>query len=418
MAILVSDIQTAGNYFRRSTETNDFTAAKSLEAAALAIEDVHSQALFRFTQRRQTFDYLPSETDYNLLLALNVQDFRSVKDLRMTDSNTQGFDFVAPNQFDVMAARNPTRPAYAVEWRDGQPVLRVTSSSFSASAVVHQAADHNSNGTWAVDSSSSDATNISTDTNVYRNYSGSIRFDTDVSQSANNKATISVSDMTAVDLSSYEDSGVIRMWLYIPDVLDDTSIYVSSVELRWGSDSSNYWSRTVTAPVDHFDFVDRWNLLEFKWIDSTKTASPSASAIDYLLVTVNYGASQPDDNAFRINDIRIYQPSDMEFIYFSNYTVKTTSTNIWKARADATTDIILAPDIYKDVYVAAFNYYAAQFLYPNNHEVVKSYELKYGVHDPRVGRRVGGAIERMVREQGEREKLPLKKWTPQVSWSD
>lgn len=415
MSILVSDITTAGDYFRRSTETSDFTAAKKLEAAALAIEDVHSQATYRFTQRRQTFDYLTGEVDYQLLTSLNLQDFRSPRDIRNVELNTQGFDFVDPNQFDVMAA-NSTRPIWTVEWMDGFPVLRVTQSGTGATAEVHQAADHDVNGTWAVDSTSSDATNISTDTQIYQNFSGSIRFDADVSQSVNNKATISVSDMTAVDLSAYEDSGVIRMWVYIPDVLDDSSIYVSSVELRWGSDSSSYWSATVTRPVDNYNFTDRWNLLEFKWRDATETGTGVSTAIDYLLVTFNYSASQPDDTAFRVNDIRIYGPQEMEFIYFSNYTVKTTSTNIWKARATATSDILLAPDIYKDVYVAAYNFYAAQFLYPNDHNIVKSYEARYGLHDPNKGRRVGGAIERLVREQGEREKIPSRKLIPQVKW--
>ena len=57
MAITIASIQAAGDYFRRTAETNELTAAKALEAAALAVEDVHAQALFRFTQRRQTFDY-------------------------------------------------------------------------------------------------------------------------------------------------------------------------------------------------------------------------------------------------------------------------------------------------------------------------------------------------------------------------
>ena len=56
----ISSIQTLGDYFRRSDETGtpNITAAKKLEAAALACEDIQGQALFRFTQRVQRFDYL------------------------------------------------------------------------------------------------------------------------------------------------------------------------------------------------------------------------------------------------------------------------------------------------------------------------------------------------------------------------
>lgn len=417
MSITVANLQSAGDQFRRSTETADFTAAKSLEAAALAIEDVHSQANFRFTQRRQTFDYLNGEVDYSLLTALNVQDFRAPRDIRNIDNNTQGFDYIDPNQFDVMSARD-TRPIWTVEYLDGFPTLRVIQSSTGSYTQIHQASDHDANGTWAADTTNSDALNVSTDSHIYRTNSGSIKFDTDVSQSGNNKATISVSDMTAVDLSAYQGHGIIRMWVYIPDVLDDTSIYVSSIELRWGSDSSNYWSKTVTRPVDNYNFVDRWNLVEFKWDSATETGTVTETVIDYLLVTFNYGASQPDDTGFRINDIRIYHPSEMEFIYFSNYTVKTTSTGIWKARATATTDELLAPDIYKPVYVAAFNYYMARMLLPINNPQIAEYESRYGLVDPNTGKRVGGLIGRMIREQGEREKIPARKLIPQISWSD
>ena len=107
----------------------------------------------------------------------------------------------------------------------------------------------------------------------------------------------------------------------------------------------------------------------------------------------------------------------MKLVYFSNYTVKVTSTGIWKARVTATTDELLAPDMYKNVYVDAFNWFAAQFLYPVDHARVKAYELKYrGQYDARKKTWVGGSLERLIREQGERYKLPQRKMLPQVKW--
>src|SRR3990167_383085 len=106
MSVTVANIQTAADYFRRTTETADFTAAKSLEAAALAIEDVHSQALFRFTQRVQRFDFLDGHSDYviadnatNFEASVRAPDFRAIKDLRLSQSHDDDFDFVDPNYF-------------------------------------------------------------------------------------------------------------------------------------------------------------------------------------------------------------------------------------------------------------------------------------------------------------------------------
>src|SRR3990167_6929097 len=106
MPVTVANIQTAADYFRRTTETADFTAAKSLEAAALAIEDVHSQALFRFTQRVQRFDFLDGHSDYviadnatNFEASVRAPDFRAIKDLRLSQDHDDDFDFVDPNYF-------------------------------------------------------------------------------------------------------------------------------------------------------------------------------------------------------------------------------------------------------------------------------------------------------------------------------
>ena len=419
MSVLISDIITAGNYFRRSTETSDLTSAKSLEAAALAIEDVHSHALYRFTKRRKGFDYLDGQTDYpiadnatNFEAPIRVPDFRAIRDLKLPNGGSNDFDFVDPTEFDLATEAGTNQKVYTVDWRDGGIVLRINQPDVGSSMVVHSAADHDANGTWTADTTNSDALNVRTNEDW-----DAVAFDADVSQSANNKLTIYNSDMTAIDISDYEDNGIIRMKLYLPDVTDDTSIYVSSVEFRWGSSDSAYWSKTIAKPIDSPIFHSGKNILEFNWKDATQTGTVDETAVDYLLVTINYGATQADDTGFMIKDIEIYNPTEMEMDYFSNSTVKITSTGIWKLRATATTDELLAPDQYKEVYVAAYNYFASQFLYPQDSQIVAGYEVRYrGKYDARKRKWVGGLLEKLVREQGERPKMKQTKLRPLLSW--
>src|SRR3990167_1075373 len=422
--MLVSDLQAAANMFRRTTETADFTAAKSLEAAALAIEDVHSQALFRFTQRVQRFDFLDGHSDYavsdnatNFEASVRAPDFRAVKDLRLSVDHTKDFDFVDQNYFAEKFGSGSKDKIYTIEQRDGAQILRISQPDIGSSTSVHEAVDHDANGTWEADTTNSDATNVTTDSVNAITGNGSVKFDADVSQSGNNRVTITNDDMTSIDLSAYLRTGVIRFWVYLPDITDDSSQYTTSVEFRWGNDSSNYWSLTRAKPVNSAVFQDRWNLMEFAWKDATETGTVTETAIDYLEVTINYSASQADAVGFRINDINIYNPKEMKLVYFSNFTVAITSTLIWKARATATTDVLLAPDIYKNVYVDALNWYMMQFLYPLEENLVKAYELKYkGQYDSRKKKWVGGSLERLVREQGERLKLPSRHLTPQLKW--
>jgi hypothetical protein len=157
--------------------------------------------------------------------------------------------------------------------------------------------------------------------------------------------------------------------------------------------------------------------MEFAWKDATETGTVTETAIDYLELTINYSVSQADAVGFRINDINIYNPKEMKLVYFSNYTVAVTSTLIWKARATATTDVLLAPDIYKNVYIDAFNWYMAQFLYPPDSTIPQAYLNKYKILDPRTGKVVGGSLRKMIREQGERLKLPKRHQTPQIRWN-
>src|SRR3990167_9479049 len=219
--ILVSDIQSSANMFRRSTETADFTAAKSLEAAALAIEDVHSQALFRFTQRVQRFDFLDGHSDYaisdnatNFEASVRAPDFRAIKDLRLSTDHTRDFDFVDQNYFAEKFGSGSKDKIYTVEQRDGAQILRVSQPDIGSSTSVHEAIDHDANGTWTADTTNSDATNVTTASVNAITVNGSVKFDADVSQSANNKVTIENTDMTAIDLSAYRLTGVIRFWVY------------------------------------------------------------------------------------------------------------------------------------------------------------------------------------------------------------
>ena len=425
MAVIISEIQTAGDYYRRSGETNELTAAKALEAAALACEDVQNQALFRFAQRVQRFDFLDGQSDYvisdnatNFEASIRAPDFRAVKDLRLSVEHTDDFDYVDPNAFALIYGDGRTDKVYTVEDRDGGRILRVNQADIGSSTVLHQASDHDANGTWTADATNSDALNVATDTIVYQKNSGSVKFEADVSQSANNRVTVSVSDMTAIDLTAYRQSGVIRFWVYLPDITDDTSMYVTSIELRWGSSSSAYWSLTRARPVNSAIFQDRWNLMEFAWKDAVETGTVDETAVNYILVTINYAAGQADAVGFRINDFNIYNPKEMKMVYFSNYTAKITSTLIWKPRVTATSDLILAPDQYKGVYVDAYNFYVANLVYPTDDKRIQVYERRYrGQYDARTRKWVGGSLERMIREMGERIKLPTKKLIPQIKFT-
>jgi hypothetical protein len=224
-------------------------------------------------------------------------DFREIKEVYNGDGT-----LVDPLPHNIAGTTGV--PGYELTDRDRIYFNDVpTPSTDDVSPVnVHRMDSITADGTWAV---GDDGENLTVDTDEFKEGTGSLNFDVDVSDSANNSVTLTNSTMTAQDLDDYEDTGKWRVWFYFPDVT-----YITSVDFRWGSSSTVYWALNVTKDYKDYAFHDGWNFLEFDWSsdDLTETGSPvtaDAGAIDYLFFRINYSASQPDDTDFRIDGLRL-----------------------------------------------------------------------------------------------------------------
>ena len=107
--------------------------------------------------------------------------------------------------------------------------------------------------------------------------------------------------------------------MYLPDVT-----YLTSITMRWGSSSSVYWALDVEKDYKDHSFHDGWNLIEFDWADGsvTETGSPvtaDATALDYIQFRINYSSSQPDDEDFRLDAIKISNTWDANHVYEVEY---------------------------------------------------------------------------------------------------
>src|SRR3990167_5706914 len=155
------------------------------------------------------------------------------------------------------------------------------------------------NGTWAI---GDDAENITADNGDFREGIGSVNFDIDVSDSGNNYASIQNSAMNAVDLNDFANNGYIRLWVYIPSIIEFTNILI-----RWGSGTGAYWeSAAIETDVYGRPLHTGWNYLETKWEDASITGAPDPQGIDFLYVRFVYTASYGDQTDARIDNISIF----------------------------------------------------------------------------------------------------------------
>lgn len=229
------------------------------------------------------------------------------------------------NTYDENFDLNKDNLDFTIKQNSGVKTLRI-SKYLIAGNVLNACDSLTQNGTWVAGGG---ATSLSLDTLNYVTSGGSLRFNLATSGSA---GYIENSTMTAVDISSLEDVGALFVYVYIPSTSATTS-----VNLRWGSSSSDYWSSTVTTTQDNTSFITGWNLLRFDWSGASEIGTPVSSAIDYLRVTVNYNGTAM--TAFRVDNITAKLGSIYNINYYSKYLFRN-SSGTWIEKPTSDTDLI------------------------------------------------------------------------------
>jgi len=315
MATTVSAVQTLVNQFIQDTSTVSVTAADRLAAISMAAAELLTELNLPQSVLSYNFSYYDGINYYKL--SSDIPSHIEPGELRRKAGlNTRAVPFSRkdPNEMNYIIDSGSGEDAFAIEQRDGSQYLVINHQSAYSAALVHDCDSLTNNGTWAVDATNSDATNLTLDDVEYTQGSAGFNFDIDVSQSGNNRATISTSDMTAIDMSDDENLSSLVFDVYIPDVT-----YISSFTTYWGDSASAYWSGSATTEFNGNAFVAGWNTVKVDWADTTMTGSPDATDIDYIRIDMNYNASQGDDTDFRIDNIRMIRPETLTYLYQSSY---------------------------------------------------------------------------------------------------
>jgi len=348
MATTVEKIQDSTNQYIGDTTTNSVSANDRLRAITEAVRQMYNDFEFDFSNRTLTLDYYDTINYYEI--STDAPDFTVPAELRRSkEDNTEAFTRNSGRTLAVEIAQGRSDIIdFAIETKNFKQYLVINHTSKYGSIPIHNCDSLTANGTWTADVTTSDAENLTIDTVEKKVGTASLNFDLDVSQSANNRVTIAVTDMAEVDLEAHEDLSAIIAWVYIPDVT-----YTSSVTLYWGTSSTVYWSAAATTDAFGADFADGWNRILVEWSDATETGSPDASEIDYFRVDINYTASQGDDTDYRVDDIISVRPEEMQLIYQSNY-VGVDDSGDYLTEFTSTNDIPLYSGVYDyfDVYVS------------------------------------------------------------------
>jgi len=283
------------------------------------------------TKRKTTTPLTVFDSVYDYSAPANLKADKII-DIRKQAKRYSSDQFTQKYNEDFDANKSISSNFFTVEYRNGTKVLRVDDS---INKVITVDTVNDTTG-WAV---GGDATNLTQDTLNYITGSASLNFDL---SGAGTSGYLEKTLTVAIDLSEHEDQSSLFTWVFIPDV----SI-ITSFNLRWGNDSSNYWDRTVTA--GHFDsFTNGWNLLRFDWNGATETGAPASATTDYLRFTVNYDGTADTD--LRLDNIVSNLGALYEVLYYGDQIFQDNS-GTFISRTTLDTDIVILEDQSMNLFV-------------------------------------------------------------------
>lgn len=211
-------------------------------------------------------------------------------------------------------------------WNTGIKSLRIA-KNMRAGQLLNGCESLTSNGTWTA---GGDVTGLIVDNVNFIQGSASIRFGL---SGAGTTGYVECSGMDPIDLTDDEGLGAEFLWQYLP-----SASQMTSVNLRWGNDSLNYWDRTVTSNSISGSFQDLWNLLRYDWNQASSTGSPDASSVSYLRVSYVYDGEPMD--GLRIDGINAQRGLAYQVEYYSKYLFRDAVTGIFQETVTSDTNLI------------------------------------------------------------------------------
>lgn len=289
------------------------------------LTDVDPQETIRIEQINtpifsDVFDYaLPADIKGN-----KVIDIRPQVDRTLSENVTQTYS----ENFDLYK----TRENFTIEFDSGTKYLRINKNIVTP-IQIHNMDTIDDNGTWAV---GDDAQNLAVDTLFKVQGSASLKFDLDGSTTA---GYIENSTFVAKDLTEHENVSSLFLYVYFPD-----SSIVTSVDLRWGDNTTNFWNVTSTTPHNQTSFQNGWNLMRFDWNGATETGAPDASSVNYARVTINYDGTADTD--IRVDIITSNIGEIYDIVYYSRFLFSNASGTFIEETTTDTDTVNLATETY------------------------------------------------------------------------
>lgn len=275
-------------------------------AARQVLQDIDPKETQKIVQLAQIFDTVfdypcPTDVKGDRIVDLRLQAGRMPWDV-FTQDYAQNFD---ANKLVSLSNKIYT------QWNTGVKTLRIEAPTLTSPTVL---CDTSTTTGWTA---TTGADSITLDTTYNVAGGGALVFNLLAGHAS---GYIENSTLNAVDLSGLVNTATGFLWVYMP-----TGTLITSVDVRWGSSSSNYYHYTATTTQQGTAFVNGWNLLAFPWVSATKVGTPVNTTYQYVRITPNYDSTL--QTGFKVDNLVFAPGFIFEIQYYSKYMFRNPSTN-------------------------------------------------------------------------------------------
>ena len=235
------------------------------------------------------------------------------------------------------------------QWNTGIKTLRINAPSLTAPVQICDTSS------IVGFSAAGGATTPTVDTSNYVAGGGALNFNLSAGQTT---GAILSSSLTPIDLTAHQNISYLPLWVYLP-----TGASFSSINLLWGSDTSNAYNLSVTATQQGTAFKNGWNLLAFSWESATKVGTPNVKFTDTMQVTFTYdGTLQTGVKVCNLLSVLGYY---FELQYYSKFLFRNPTTGVFQEEVTDASDDDKLINLDTESYNLLFNktaFYVAQTL--------------------------------------------------------
>lgn len=179
----------------------------------------------------------------------------------------------------------------------GVPIMRVVENTSRIKAVLDSMSETTG---WTATT----ATNLAQDLAIYYQAPASLRFNL---PALGSQGYIEKS-ISSLDMTDYEGVGVIFLAVYLP-----SATAITSIGVRIGSSSSNYFTVTATSGMLGAWKANEWTILALDLSTATETGTVDIQHVDYARIFVNYDGTALTN--VRIGSFFLSMPAPYELIY-------------------------------------------------------------------------------------------------------